>query len=57
MLELALKLDANFDEISDSSERVQVIPFSSERKRMTTVCRQQGNGCVYDSPAKYSLEI
>ena len=40
LLGLAQRLGADFEEMEGESHVVQRIPFSSERKRMTTVVRQ-----------------
>lgn len=42
LLEFALLLDVDLEGIDANSERMQTVPFSSERKRMTTICRLNG---------------
>lgn len=43
LLGLAQRLGANFEGMEAENEVLQRIPFSSERKRMTTVVRQTGS--------------
>ena len=42
LLELAMRLGADFKEIERSNHKLQTVPFSSERKCMTTVVSQEG---------------
>ena len=43
LLELALRLGAGFEEIERSHHKLRTIPFSSERKCMTTIVSQEGS--------------
>ena len=42
LLELALRLGADFEELELAHHKLRTVPFSSERKCMTTVVSQYG---------------
>ena len=43
LLQLALGLGANYEDIREQADQLRVLPFSSDRKRMSVIVAEPGS--------------